>query len=40
LQAYRNPVQWQELIRNAMQRDFSWDASAAEYSALYRRIAG
>jgi starch synthase len=39
LQAFRNPVRWQELIRNAMRCDFSWDASAAEYSALYRRIA-
>ena len=40
LQAYKNPVRWQGLIRNAMQCDFSWNASAAEYSALYRRIAG
>jgi starch synthase len=40
LQAYKNPVQWQKLIRNAMQCDFSWNASAAEYSALYRRLAG
>jgi starch synthase len=40
LQAFKNPAQWQELIRNAMQCDFSWNASAAEYSALYRRMAG
>jgi starch synthase len=40
LQVYKNPARWQELIRNAMQCDFSWNASAAEYSALYRRIAG
>jgi starch synthase len=40
LQAYKNPARWQGLIRNAMHCDFSWNASAAEYSALYRRIAG
>jgi starch synthase len=39
LQAYRNPARWQELVRTAMHCDFSWNASAAEYSALYRRIA-
>ena len=40
LRAYKDLGQWQKLMRNAMQADFSWDASAAEYSALYRRIAG
>jgi starch synthase len=40
LRAYQNPARWQELISNAMHCDFSWNASAAEYSALYRRIAG
>ncbi|HYP06805.1 MAG TPA: glycogen synthase GlgA [Bryobacteraceae bacterium] len=40
LQAFKNPERWQELVRNAMQCDFSWNASAAEYSALYRRMAG
>jgi starch synthase len=40
LRAYKDLGQWQKLIRNAMQADFSWDASAAEYSELYRRIAG
>jgi starch synthase len=39
LAAYRDPVAWRALMRNGMQRDHSWDASAAEYSALYRRIA-
>lgn len=40
LLAYKDLAQWQKLMRNAMQADFSWDASAAEYSALYRRISG
>ena len=35
-----NKADWQALMRNGMQADFSWDASAAEYSDLYRRIAG
>ena len=40
LRAYQDKPRWQELIRNGMQADFSWNASAAEYSNLYRRIAG
>ena len=40
LLAYKDLARWQKLMRNAMQADFSWDASAAEYSALYRRISG
>ena len=27
--------QWQKLVRNAMQGDFSWNASATEYGELY-----
>jgi starch synthase len=40
LSAYKDLAQWQTLVRNAMQADFSWNASAAEYSELYRRITG
>ena len=40
LSAYRNKARWNTLVRNGMQADFSWNASAAEYSELYRRIAG
>ena len=29
---------WLEMIRRGMSRDFSWDASAAEYFALYKRL--
>lgn len=38
LDAYRGP-QWTAMLRNGMARDFSWDVSAAEYSALYGRLA-
>ncbi len=38
--AYRDPDRWKMLMRNGMKKDFSWDASAAEYSALYQRLAG
>jgi starch synthase len=40
LRTYRKKSQWRELMRNGMKADFSWNASAAEYSELYRRIAG
>lgn len=38
LAAYRDPLRWQALQRAGMARDYSWGASAAEYSALYRRL--
>ena len=40
LAAYRDKLRCNNKIRNAMSMDFSWDASAAEYSDLYRAIAG
>lgn len=40
LKAYKNKALWQTLLRNGMRADFSWNSSAAEYSELYRRIAG
>lgn len=40
LDAYRDKTEWAARMRRSMEKDFSWDASAAEYSALYRRLAG
>jgi starch synthase len=40
LAAYRDPKRWRAIVNNGMAKDFSWSASAAEYSALYRRLAG
>ena len=34
------PSIWRRLIQNGMQQDFSWDARAAEYEALYDSLAG
>jgi len=33
-----NPSAWQRLIRNGMEKDYSWSASAAEYERLYQRV--
>jgi len=38
LAAYQDRPRWNAMMRTGMQKDFSWKASAAEYSALYRRI--
>lgn len=38
LAAYWDRERWQTLQRNGMRRDYSWDASAAEYSGLYQRL--
>ena len=38
LAAYREKARWKAMMTTGMGRDFSWDASAAEYSALYKRI--
>jgi starch synthase len=35
VRAWRVPDDWQRLQRNAMVRDFSWEASAAAYARLY-----
>lgn len=37
-QAFANRESWQEMMRNGMRQDFSWKASAAAYSALYRQL--
>ena len=38
-EAYAEPSRWRELMLGGMARDYSWSASAAQYSALYRRLA-
>jgi starch synthase len=40
LAAFRDPEQWIARMRRGMARDYSWNASAAQYAALYRRLAG
>ena len=37
LDLYRNPKQWRAMQRAGMKKDFSWDASAAEYVKVYER---
>ncbi len=37
LVAYRDRERWQQLMRNGMKRDFSWNASAREYVKVYER---
>jgi starch synthase len=39
-QAYGDRESWQERMRLGMRQDFSWKASAAAYSALYRKLLG
>ncbi len=39
LAAYNDPAKWKEMMLAGMRKDFSWNASAVEYSALYRRLA-
>ena len=36
-QAYQNKTLWKQLMANAMNRDFSWEASAKAYESLYRQ---
>jgi starch synthase len=36
--AFADRNRWTAMMRRAMQQDFSWKASASEYSALYRRL--
>lgn len=38
--AYQNRESWTERMRRGMAKDFSWDASAREYSALYEQLKG
>lgn len=38
IEAYADRGSWQEMMRRGMRADFSWKASAAEYSELYRKL--
>ncbi|MFX6202057.1 hypothetical protein ABTF50_21890, partial [Acinetobacter baumannii] len=38
LWTYWDRERWAVLMRNGMQKDFSWKNSALEYSALYRDL--
>lgn len=40
LGAYRNRDPWRDRMRRGMAKDYSWDASAREYSTLYSRLTG
>ncbi|HJU20400.1 MAG TPA: glycogen synthase GlgA [Stellaceae bacterium] len=35
----RQPALWRQVVRRAMSRDFSWEAAARQYCALYRELA-
>lgn len=35
---YHDTPAWEQMMRSAMQQDFSWDRSAEKYLAVYRRI--
>ncbi len=37
LQAYKDKASWQQLMRNGMGRDFSWNTSAKEYVRVYEK---
>jgi len=38
LQAFSDQTSWQVLMRNGMNKDFSWNASAREYGKIYERV--
>lgn len=38
LSAYQDRQGWVEMVRRAMQKDYSWSSSAAEYAALYQQL--
>lgn len=38
LDCYHHPRQWRQVKKNAMARDFSWEASARQYQTLYQSI--
>jgi starch synthase len=39
LAAFQDPEQWRARMLRGMAKDFSWEDSAAQYAALYRRLA-
>jgi starch synthase len=40
LDLYAQPAHWSRMMRNGMQRDFSWQHQTGQYLELYRRLAG
>jgi starch synthase len=40
LRVFSDSGAWREMMRRGMEKDFSWQASAKQYSALYRRLLG
>ena len=38
LDVYATPKKWRRMMRAGMARDYSWTASAKEYSSLYRDL--
>ena len=38
LKVYREAAKWKQLQRRCLNRDFSWEATAAEYLKAYRRV--
>jgi starch synthase len=35
---YRETESWEDMMREAMARDFGWEKSAARYLTVYRRV--
>jgi starch synthase len=35
---YETPARWAWLVEHAIEQDFSWEQSAAEYASVYRRV--
>ena len=40
VEQYHEPQGWEEMMREAMARDFGWDKSAARYVQMYKRVLG
>jgi len=40
LRNWRDQRGWQQLVKNGMQRDFSWDKQGPEYVQMYRSLLG
>jgi starch synthase len=38
MQWYQQPALWQQLVRNGMSRDFSWETQANEYLKLFAEL--
>jgi starch synthase len=35
---HAQPTDWTRMMKNGMQRDYSWERQGAQYLALYRRL--